>query len=229
VFALPDAAASTAWPHLRAKVKECLEQLDDAVKHLSETNKFSRINIEHQERALSLRISGRPESDEPGSFPARNLPVSGRNTLFYGREDLLLKINNALDWRSNTRGSLRTYTIYGRRGVGKTAIALEYAYSNPAKFDAVFWIQCETPAALRRSIAETALTLNLPEANKVGHYEENLFALKRWLKRTCKCFFTINFFVYFFISSNKMYIQIEKNHPSNFILDKSLQGFANNV
>lgn len=63
---------------------------------------------------------------------------------------------------------LRTYTIYGRRGVGKTEIALQYAYENRSGFDAIFWIQCETSISLRQSFTDVAVCLNLPGADRSG-------------------------------------------------------------
>ena len=62
------------------------------------------------------------------------------NDRFYGRQEELNKLNKYLDWKGTTP-KLRTYTIYGRRGVGKTEIALQYAHTNPARFDAIFWIK----------------------------------------------------------------------------------------
>jgi hypothetical protein len=76
--------------------------------------------------------------------------------------------------RDNNR--LRTYTIYGRRGVGKTDIALQYAHTNPSQFDAIFWIQCETSVSLRQSFTDTAVQLNLPGADRNG-----------WTSGTRKC------------------------------------------
>ena len=81
--------------------------------------------------------------------------------------------------------SLRTYTIYGRRGVGKTEIALQFAYMNQPGFDAIFWIQCETSVAIRQSFTNVAVALNLPAADRDGHHEENQLAVQNWLKKTC--------------------------------------------
>jgi len=57
-----------------------------------------------------------------------------------------------------------------RRGVGKTDIALQYAYTNPPGFDAIFWIQCETTLSLRQSFTEAAVELNLPGADRNGMF-----------------------------------------------------------
>jgi hypothetical protein len=90
--------------------------------------------------------------------------------------------------------------IYGRRGVGKTDIALQYAYTNPAGFDAIFWIACETSITLRQSFTDMAVALNLPGADRnggwpfyngkfytdlqTGHHEENQLSVQKWLKTT---------------------------------------------
>ena len=62
----------------------------------------------------------------------------------------------------------RKLTILNRRGVGKTDIALEYAYTNPSGIEAIFWIQCETSITLRQSFTDMAVQLNLPGADRNG-------------------------------------------------------------
>jgi AAA ATPase domain len=70
------------------------------------------------------------------AFPVDNLP-NIRTDQFFGREASIERIDKHLgDWADER---LRTYLIYGRRGVGKTQIALEYARRYKSKFDAVFW------------------------------------------------------------------------------------------
>lgn len=131
---------------------------------------------------MALRHAAIPEPEEHATFPLQMLQGQ-KNDKFYGREEELKKLNDALDWRGSNP-ALRTYTIYGRRGVGKTQIAVEYAYSNPANFEAIFWIQCETSLSLRQSFTEMAVALQLPGADRHGHHEENLIAVKKWLKLT---------------------------------------------
>jgi hypothetical protein len=38
--------------------------------------------------------------------------------------------------------------------------------------------------AIRQSFTDIAVALELPGAQKDGHHEENLMAVKEWLKRT---------------------------------------------
>jgi hypothetical protein len=121
--------------------------------------------------------------EEPGPFPNRILP-SHQNTKFFGRKEELEKIHDFL--RPKEDQSLRTYTIYGRRGVGKTEIALQFAYVNRALFDAIFWIQCETSIAIRQSFTNVAVSLTLPGAARSGHHQENILAVQNWLKKTRK-------------------------------------------
>jgi hypothetical protein len=41
-------------------------------------------------------------------------------------------------------------TIYGLGGVGKTQLALQYAYENIHNYDAVCWVECSSDAAINR-------------------------------------------------------------------------------
>jgi predicted AAA+ superfamily ATPase len=114
-----------------------------------------------------IRHASIPEPEEPATFPIRMLPYR-QNPRFYGREAELDKINQALDWKNPNNALLRTYTIYGRRGVGKTELALQYAYTNLAKFDAIFWVGCETSLNLQQSFTNIAIEVKLLGADKHG-------------------------------------------------------------
>jgi hypothetical protein len=159
--------------------------LDATVKHVNDITSYSKVNLERKVKNMSLRHALMPESEEPGAFPNRILPFR-QNPRFYGRKEELEKINKYLSPKDDQ--SLRTYTIYGRRGVGKTEIALQFAYTNHAGFDAIFWIQCETSVSIRQSFTDVAVSLNLPGADRDGHHEENLLAVKNWLKKTSQSF-----------------------------------------
>jgi hypothetical protein len=123
------------------------------------------------------------EPEEPGTFPNLILPFQ-ENSEFYGREKELETITQHLSPKDDE--PLRTYTIHGRRGVGKSEIALKFAHLNPCGFDAIFWIQCETSVAIRQSFTRVAVALNLPGSDIDSYHEENLLKIHNWLKRTSK-------------------------------------------
>jgi hypothetical protein len=79
---------------------------------------------------------------------------------------------------------LQTYTIYGQSGVGKTELALEYAYKNPTGFEAIFWVNCETRFALQQSFTDIAIAIGLPNAMQSDYHEENQLAVLAWLNET---------------------------------------------
>lgn len=162
---LVDIEATKAWRPIEVKMSEALTEMEAAVKQLNDITSFSQANQERRAQTLVLRHAPALLPEEPGTFPVDTIPRS-RNEEFYGRKDELESINSYLDWRDNP--ALRTYTIYGRRGVGKTVLALEYAHSNPSRFDAIFWVQCETAALLRASFSDIAVALELPGAEKTG-------------------------------------------------------------
>lgn len=155
------------WSAFDAKVSAHIAELDGTVKHLNEITNFSAANRQRYQKNLTTRQGAVHEPEEPATFPIQMLPLR-KNPRFYGRANELAKINQALDWKVPGTNPLRTYTIYGRRGVGKTELALEYAYSNPAGFDAIFWVGCETGLILRQSFTDMAVRLNLPGADKHG-------------------------------------------------------------
>ena len=62
-----------------------------------------------------------------------------RNYQFVGRERTLLRLDRILHG-TIPDGNSKLAVLYGTGGVGKTQIALEYAYLSKSKYSAVFWI-----------------------------------------------------------------------------------------
>lgn len=137
---------------------------------MSEVTNLASANRQRIQDNLAARRTAEPEPEDTAVFPIKMLPPRSKNSNFYGRERELEKINEALDWRNHNNLPLRTYTVYGRRGVGKTELALEYAHSNPAGFDAIFWVGCHTSLILRQTFTEMAKAVNLPGADKQGNH-----------------------------------------------------------
>jgi hypothetical protein len=166
------------------KIKEYLGSMEDTIKHLQSMGTTSKTN---QAQSVTLGLRDRDvEQDgaEKAVFPVESLPGHFRINFFTGRNKEIENIHDRL--RANENNRLQTYLIYGRRGIGKTQIALEYCRRYHKDYDAIFWIQCETSASLRMSFADIAVALELDGADKNGHFEENIMKVLGWLKRTNK-------------------------------------------
>ena len=91
------------------------------------------------------------QSQEPKLPPIWNVPHR-RNLNFTGRRDLLDSLRAEL-----TYGQAMALTaISGMGGVGKTQLALEYAYHYASQYEAVFWVPSEEPATLAAVFAGLA-------------------------------------------------------------------------
>ena len=82
------------------------------------------------------------------------------NPNFTGREDLLARLRDSLI--SNQHAAL-TQAIHGLGGVGKTQLAVEYAYRHEQDYALVWWVRAEEAATLAADYAALAGELNLPE------------------------------------------------------------------
>jgi len=96
----------------------------------------------------------------PGALPPTwNVPHN-RNPNFTGREEHLASLKTALN---SGKPAALTQAIHGLGGVGKTQLALEYAYRNVAEYDIVWWVRSEEPTTLAAGYASLAKALDLPE------------------------------------------------------------------
>ncbi|CAL2069312.1 MULTISPECIES: FxSxx-COOH system tetratricopeptide repeat protein [Streptomyces] len=95
-----------------------------------------------------------------------NLPP--RNPNFTGRDELLELLDQRL--REGTTTVLPE-AIHGMGGVGKTQLAIEYAYRHQSEYDIVWWIPSERPGQIGQALVELAQRLGLvttTEANIAG-------------------------------------------------------------
>jgi Cdc6-like AAA superfamily ATPase len=171
---------------MEPKIKDYLDSMENTVKHLQSIGATSRANQATSTKLIELGLRDRDQEKdgaEKALFPVETLPHYPRDC-FVGREKEIENIRQRLS--STDPDRLRTYLIYGRRGIGKTQIALEYCERYRKDYDAIFWVRCETSASLRQSFADIAVALELDGADKNGHFEENLMKVLGWLKRTRK-------------------------------------------
>jgi tetratricopeptide (TPR) repeat protein len=79
-----------------------------------------------------------------------------RNPYFVGREHLLNDLHRGFAAQANAR---RRQVLVGVGGVGKTAIAVEYAYANAADYDIIWWVRAETRSMMAVDMGALAARL----------------------------------------------------------------------
>ncbi len=119
-----------------------------------------------------------PHISPPPVQPIWNVPYR-RNPFFTGREEILTHLYTVL--RSRKMAALtQAQAISGLGGIGKTQIAIEYAYRYRDYYQAVFWINAANREVLSADFASLAAMLDLPEK-----YEQDqdtvVRAVNRWL------------------------------------------------
>jgi tetratricopeptide (TPR) repeat protein len=110
-----------------------------------------------------------------------NVPRA-RNPNFTGREEMLADLRAALTSGQAAALTQVPQAIHGLGGVGKTQLAIEYAYRHRAEYSLVWWVRAEEPAALAGDYAAMAAALDLPqkEAREQAVVVE---AVRRWLEQ----------------------------------------------
>lgn len=174
------------WADFEADVKDNLDALFQTNRHLREVMATTRSNLAlHTNLTVNTgTIKNRDMAGQNVIFPVKVLPLT-RTEHFVGRRQDLARIHAVLGTETDT--SLKTFTIYGRRGVGKTQLALEYARTQEKTYDAIFWVQCETRAALRQSFTMIAESLELEGTSQsVNSFDENTMRVLRWLRHTSR-------------------------------------------
>ena len=135
-----------------------------------------RFGIEPQQ----LLPAGSDESEEhsPISSPLWTVPYP-RNPCFIGRETVLHTLHTVLA-ATPSAAQARTLAISGLGGIGKTQVAIEYAYRHQQDYHAVFWLAAETAESLLASLGQIADLLQLP-GREVAEQSRLIAATRRWL------------------------------------------------
>jgi tetratricopeptide (TPR) repeat protein len=109
-------------------------------------------------------------------LPFWSVPDHLRTAFFTGRDDVIAEIRKRF-----TRGGRadRAQAISGLGGIGKTQTAAEYAYRYRDEYQAVLWLDADSPLALKTGCGELARRLHLPYPE--NDLDQAVVALKQWL------------------------------------------------
>ncbi len=126
-----------------------------------------------------------PERTAPVTFPGirkpRSLPLASLGDLFKGRDDKLKELRAALEKAKGAGVVVRA--LQGLGGVGKTRLAIEYAWAHVADYSALLFVRAENAASLNAGLAALAgaSVLDLPE-KEAREDETRIEAVLRWLE-----------------------------------------------
>jgi tetratricopeptide (TPR) repeat protein len=128
-------------------------------------------------------VSG-PSPGFPGALPpVFNLPGS-RAPLFVGRQRELAWLADRFGAQHPASAPPVTVALTGLGGVGKTQLAVEYAYAYPDRYDVVWWLRGQQAATAMADLAALVTEVGPHAPGLVEHdIEQAAVAGRRWLER----------------------------------------------
>lgn len=107
--------------------------------------------------------------------------VPPRNIRFTGREELLDGIHRMLSHHEQT--ALVSQALHGLGGVGKTQLAVEFAYRYQQHYDLVWFIHADDDRSIRRGLVSLAKRLELPQSEAVEDTVDSVLEVLRRAER----------------------------------------------
>jgi tetratricopeptide (TPR) repeat protein len=152
-----------------------------------------RASDDKEYERLFRHITSEPENPKGERGPLRKFPPRQRPAIQPRAKSTLWNVphprNDAFTGREQILTDLRAdllkkgkQALYGLGGVGKTQIAVEYAYRHKDEYTAVLWTFAGTEQSLRGGYADIAVLLNIPE--KESQEQAKITdAVKNWLEQ----------------------------------------------
>ena len=110
-----------------------------------------------------------------------NIPY-WRNPCVTGRAEVFADLQRAF---TSTQALFPVQVLSGLPGIGKTQVAVEYAYRHTNSYQAALWVRADSPENLLSSFVDLAETLGLPEKTEADQ-ALILRAVKQWLEHNTR-------------------------------------------
>ena len=138
-----------------------------------------KITLERLREAL--RILDETLGSMPPSGPKpSNLPF-GRNSHFGQRQDEMTKLESALAHEGGVAALTQPQVVHGLGGVGKTQLAIQYAWQHAESFSALLWLPADSESSIVTGLARLCELLDLPE-KEAREDSVRAEAVRRWLR-----------------------------------------------
>ncbi|OIW26047.1 hypothetical protein CONLIGDRAFT_717687 [Coniochaeta ligniaria NRRL 30616] len=122
-------------------------------------------------------------------LPCLMMDTYARNKDFFGRDTVLAQMDQVLLPSSTIVSSssdptdLSIVALCGMPGLGKTEVAMQYAFTRQNSFDAIFWIRADEDATLESDFCRIAATLGLETEGEQQNPTVIMETVKNWLSR----------------------------------------------
>src|SRR5450756_526051 len=145
-------------------------------------SKRTMIDLTHRDAGqateeLLKALGSPPKLTDPALVPKASVPryprtippvwrMPARNRWFTGRADVLEQLHEQL--LGSGKAVVMPVALHGMGGVGKTAVALEYAHRYMADYDVVWWVPAEDRNLINPALGELAEKLGLKAGDEYG-------------------------------------------------------------
>ena len=162
-------------------VQDCIDS------KITTFEKEARIDIDE---ILVNNTRRQPQKADPPT-QIFSVPFS-RNEYFCGRDDTLSEIHNILSpglkfpptsSSISPSGLQRSCLIHAMGGMGKTQVALAYAYRHREDYPYIFWLGAQKEPDLAVTFSNIATTIGIPNSESLGQ-GRRVNLVREWLETT---------------------------------------------
>jgi len=189
-----------AWQTFQSDFSRTLMRIKRMSSHIEGEVDMIRMRKDESRYHEVLQLLGAIKMDkekEQQQQPVRynNIPFS-LNPKFSDRRDILDTIHSTLNWDASL-SLTKSVALFGMGGVGKTQIAVQYAYQHLEDFDAILWVAADNGITIGQSFCTIAEGLGLSKAREEAKdAAAAIWAVKNWLRTTSKP--VIWFYLFYF-------------------------------